>query len=116
MSKTTMVGGGAAALIALMIAAFLLGHSCSSCDDPPVLPPVGVDAGPGLAEIDERERQAELLAEQRLAEIEREHQAELDAFDEAQRHKYEIVREEGPAAVAAWLTDFNRSLLDAGTR
>lgn len=104
---------GAGALL-LLVGVFLLGHSCSGCNQPPVVPPVAIDAGPGLLDIDEREREAQERARERIEEIEREHQAELDAFDEAQRQKYERVREDGPEAVASWLTMFNRSLRDAG--
>lgn len=103
---------GAAGLL-LVVLAFALGHSCAGCNQPSPLPDDGIDAGPGLAEIDERERQAQEEARRRLEEIEREHQAELEAFDERQREKYEHVREMGPDAVAEWLTEFNRSLHDS---
>ena len=113
-SRWLVIAAIAAALL-VAILAFALGRSCSGCDpQPPVVAPVGIDAGPGLAEIDEQERLAREEAARRLREIEAEHQAELDAFDEAQRDKYEHVREQGPDAVAAWLTDFNRGLRDGG--
>ncbi len=105
-----------ALLVLLAVVVFLGARSCSGCDPTPPVPPVGIDAGPGLAQIDEQERLAREQAEQRLREIEAEHQAELDAFDEAQRGKYEAVREMGPDFVAEWLTDFNRSLRDTGPR
>jgi hypothetical protein len=113
--RTLAIAGAGAVVLLVALLAFGAGHSCSSCNrPPPYVEPVGIDAGPGLAEIDEAERRAQEEAERRLREIEAEHQAELDAFDQAQRDKYEAVREMGPDFVADWLTDFNRSLRDAG--
>lgn len=103
-------------LLIIVGVAFFAGFSCSGgCDPaPPDLPPAAIDAGPAMVELDAREDAAIAAAAEQLERIEREHQAELDAFDASQRRKYERVREQGPDAVAAWLTDFNRSLRDGG--
>lgn len=101
-------------LLLIVLVTFVAGYSCNGCRRAP-LPPVGIDAGEALRELDEREDAAIAQTQAELDRLEREHQAELDAFDEAQRRKYEHVRERGPEAVAAWLTEFNRRLRDGGT-
>ena len=52
--------------------------------------------------------------EEEIARIEREHAADLAAFDERQREKYDELRESGPEAVSSFLADFNRRFRDAG--
>lgn len=100
-------------LVALVGIAILIGDRCdpSGPDLPP--PPLGIDAGPGLAELDAREAQAEAEAEAQIEALEQRHHAALEEFDRAERDKYERVRAQGPDAVARWLTDFNRSLRES---
>jgi hypothetical protein len=100
-------------LVLVVVFLATISRSCSGCS-PIDVPPEGIDAGPGLEIIDAQEREAELETQRRLDAIERAHEEDLAAFDEQQRRKYEHVREQGPDAVAAWLTEFNRRMRDAG--
>ena len=68
----------------------------------------GIDAGPGLAEIDRQEHETEADALRRLEAIERERRATLDRLEAEQRREYEEVRERGPDAVLDWLRDFDK--------
>lgn len=106
------VVGGIALLVLAVVLAFYVGRGCAP--EPEPLPPSGIDAGPGEAEIAARLDAAVQHAEAELARIEREHAEEIAAFDDAQREKYETVREGGPEAVDAFIRDFNRRLRDAG--
>lgn len=103
----------AAPLVIFLLVAFLI-PAIRDCRGPVPAPPAGIDAGPGLEAIAAREREAEAAATRELARIEDERRRDLARFDEAQRRKYEDVRQQGPEAVARWLTDFNRALRDAG--
>jgi len=96
----------------------LRGWACAGCTPPTdvVVPPVGIDAGPGIEEIDRALADAEVQAAAQLRAIEAAHQAEIAGFDAELRRKYEVVREMGPDAVATWLTGFNLSLRDGGLR
>lgn len=92
-----------------LIAVFHLGRSCA----PAVIieqPITEVDT----TEVDEATRQAQELAKQEadkmIHDLETEHAEDLKDFDEKQREEYEEVREEGPDAVAKWLSDFNKGL------
>lgn len=106
------VVGGLAVLLLAVVLAFYAGRGCTPSPEP--LPPSGIDAGPGESEIAARLDAAVHHAAEELARIEREHAEEIAAFDDAQREKYETVREGGPEAVDAFIRDFNRRLRDAG--
>jgi len=104
-SKKWILLGLAIAMLA--VAMFYAGTRCNSSRP---LPVVGIDAGPGEAEIQERLDRLEQQSREEIERIERQYLAELKQFDEAQQREYAEVRERGPAAVAEWLTAFNRSL------
>jgi hypothetical protein len=104
---------GVAALI-LVVVAFYGGSQCNSGGA--VL--VGIDAGPGEQEILDRLERLERQAQQEIERIEARHREQIREFDDEQQREYDDVREQGPTAVAEWLSDFNRDLKlhsDAGT-
>ena len=105
---------GVAALI-LAVAAFYGGTHCGSAAPGTS---VGIDAGPREQEILERLERLERQAQQEIERIETRHREQIEEFDDAQQAEYDDVREQGPTAVAEWLSDFNRDLKlhsDAGT-
>lgn len=100
-----------AILVAVIAAALAFAFFIGRCTTPPSPHPVddlGIDAGPGERAIAARLDAAAQRAEEELAEIEREHAADIAAFDDAQRAKYDALRHEGPEAVSDFLADFNR--------
>lgn len=100
-------------LVLAVVLAFYVGRGCSPHPvDNPV--DIGIDAGPGEAEIAARLDGAVVHHDEEIARIEREHAADLAAFDERQRQKYDELRESGPEAVSSFLADFNRRFRDAG--
>jgi hypothetical protein len=101
------VVGGLALLVLAVVLAFYVGRGCSPTPEP--LPPSGIDAGPGEREIAARLDAAVQHAAEELARIEREHAEEIAAFDEAQRAKYDEIRDD-PEAADAFIRDFNRRL------
>jgi len=96
----------------VVVLAYFIGKGCSPSPQP--VDDLGIDAGPGEAEIAARLDGATQHAAEELARIEREHADELAAFDESQREKYETLREEGPEAVSDFLAAFNRRFRDGG--
>lgn len=111
-SVALAVVGGVAVLVLAVVLAFFVGRGCTPEPEPPIL--IDIDAGPGEREIAARLDAAVQHAQAELDRIEREHAAEIAAFDEAQRRKYEAVREGGPEAADAFIRDFNRRLRDEG--
>lgn len=105
----TLIGLGAAFLVALIVAVLVggifIGKGCAPTN---THVETGIDAGPGLEAIDEQEREAELRAQRELEMIERKRREDLEALEGEQREEYERVREEGPDAVLRWLNDFDR--------
>lgn len=99
-------------LVLAVVLAFYVGRGCSTVSPQPV--DIGIDAGPGEAEIAARLDGAVVHHDEEIARIEREHAADLAAFDERQREKYDELRESGPEAVSSFLADFNRRFRDAG--
>lgn len=108
----SFIVAGVALLILVAVLAWYGGRGCSTSPHP--VDEMGIDAGPGDLAIDQALDAAARHADEELARIEREHTADLAAFDEAQRVKYEDVREGGPEAVSSFLADFNRRFRDAG--
>jgi hypothetical protein len=110
--RATWLAGGVTAAILFIVVAFYIGRGCEQAPQP--VDDLGIDAGPGeaaiLADLDAALRHAEV----ELARIEREHAADIAAFEAGQEAKYEEIRSHGPEVVAAWFTDFNRRLRDAG--
>lgn len=96
----------AVALALVAVVAFVAGRSCDG-DIVPVIDPGGIDAGPGEREIADRLDGALRQIDEQLANIERKHQEDLEAFNEEQRREYERVREMSPEDVARWLNDWN---------
>lgn len=68
----------------------------------------GIDAGPGLSEIDDRQTEIEREAAAEIERIEIERSEAIEALDEREREEYDRIREEGPAAVIDWLNAFDR--------
>lgn len=106
--------GIACAFLVVVAVAFGLGR-CSAPDpvEPVIVPEV--DAGPGEAAIAARLDAAVQREDERLAALEREHAAEVDALADAERREYEARRAQGRTALAAWFKERTRRLLsDAG--
>lgn len=106
--KATLILG--VAFLVLLIASvlaggFFCGKSCAV--SPPVID-IGIDAGPGLDEIDSAEDAAEKAAAVRLEAIEAKRRESIESLEGEQRDEYERVREEGPDAVLDWLNAFDR--------
>lgn len=99
-------------LIAVIIVAFSVGRGCGG-SEPVEVPDTSIDAGPGERAIADRLDAALQEADRRIAEIEREHAADLERFNEAQREKYEHLRRD-PEAASEFIRQFNRRLRDAG--
>lgn len=100
-----LVGAVGIALV-LVVLSFYAGKGCRG-DGPPIV--IGIDAGPGEAEILDRLDAAAQETAIRLAAIEREHAEDIAAFNELQREKYDELRN-NPDEADAFLRDFNRSL------
>ena len=96
-----------AVIAAALALAFFVGKGCAPPSPQPV-DDVGIDAGPGESAIAASLDAAAHRADEELAAIEREHAADIAAFDDAQRAKYDALRHEGPEAVSDFLADFNR--------
>ena len=83
-----------AILVAVIAAALAFAFFIGRCTTPPSPHPVddlGIDAGPGERAIAARLDAAAQRAEEELAEIEREHAADIAAFDDAQERLMEIL-------------------------
>lgn len=106
--------GGIGLVLLVAVLAFYVGRGCSPSPQP--VEDLGIDAGPGEAEIGARLDAALREAEEEIRRIEVEHEADIAAFEANQRDKFETVRAEGPEALARWFSDFNRRLRDGGTR
>lgn len=103
---------GAAVLFCLLLAAaFGLGR-CSAPEPPTPVVVDGVDAGPGEAEIAARLDAAVQAEEARLEELERKYAEEIRDFSAADRREYEETRARGRDALAAWLKERSRRLLE----
>jgi hypothetical protein len=117
-SRTQAILLGVAALI-IAIVMFIGGRGFSGCgcthDPAPIV--LGIDAGPGEAEINARLDGALQAGEAHIEQIEDKFEEDMAAFDAAQRAEYERLRggddlEEAAVFLSAW----NRRRRDAGTR
>lgn len=107
----------AAGLIGVLLIAAVLGfYAGRGCAPEPVIEPVGIDAGPGLREIDDELDASIQRAEARLDAIEREHEAEIARFEGQQAAKLEEMRRQGPEALERWFEGLARTLIDGGVR
>lgn len=102
--------GGCVALA--ILCGFLAGKSCGPTVVVPE--PVGIDAGPGDDEIARRRDEALRAEQEKIRQLEKAHADDMARFDSEQRQEYEQVKKQGRAAVARWLTGFNRTLRDGG--
>ena len=119
-TRTQAVLLSVAALI-IAIVMFVGGRGFSGCGcarepDPIVL---GIDAGPGEAEINARLDGAIQAGEARAAQIDRKFQDDVAAFDERQAEEYRALRggddlEATARYLSAWSTE--RRTRDGGTR
>ncbi len=96
----------------VVVLSFFIGRGCERSPQP--VDELGIDAGPGEAEIAARLDGSLQAAEVELRRIEEQHAADIAAFEALQREKYEEMRAEGPEALAHWFSDFNRRLRDGG--
>lgn len=106
----------AAVLILAVVITFYIGRGCAP--DPVIVEPVGIDAGPGEAVIAARLDAAVQHADAQLAQLERDHAAEIARFDETQREKYEAIRAGGVDAADRYIREFTLRLRskDGGVR
>lgn len=105
--RTRWILVGVAVLIAV-VAVFAGGVQCSRSCAPASMIETGIDAGPGLEVIADRERAEVEEAQAKIERIETRRREQLDALTESQREEYEEVRARGPDAVVDWLNDFDR--------
>lgn len=111
-SRTQAILFGVAALF-LVIVAFVggRGFGCAPSEPPPVA--LGIDAGPGEAEIEARLDAALVAGTARIEEIEEKFEEDMAAFDEHQREEYERLRGgEDLEAAAIFLSNWNRRRRD----
>lgn len=109
-SRTQAILLGVAALL-LVIVAFVggRGFTCSGCDPEPRPIVLGIDAGPGEAEINARLDGALVAGEAHIEQIEEKFEEDMAAFDAAQREEYERLRGgDDLEAAARYLSDWNR--------
>lgn len=101
--------GVAFLVLSLFTGVYYMGK-CSGT--PPPIIDTGIDAGPGLDDIDAREAAEELDATRRLEHIETKRREDIEALEASQREEYDSVRAEGPDAVLDWLSAFDRARFD----
>lgn len=114
LSRTQMILLGVAALLVAVVF-FLAGRGCT----PPTFEPIvlGIDAGPGEAEVNARLDAALVAGAARIEEIEVKFEEDMAAFDAAQRAEYERLRGgDDLEATARMLSEWARRRRDAGTR
>jgi len=105
------------ALVLLIVAAFAGGKGCSGCTHEPDPIVLGIDAGPGEAEINARLDGALQAGEAHIVMIEEKFEEDMAAFDAAQRAEYERLRGgDDLEATARMLSEWSRRRRDAGTR
>lgn len=104
-----LIGLIAFVVIALLVTGAVTGAKCQRGCAPPA-PVIEVDAGPLLEETLEKERAAEVIAQERLREVENEHAAQLDALDEAERREFDRVRQLSGRELDSWLKAFDAEL------
>lgn len=104
--------------LALVLVTFLVGgvRGCGCTNEPePIV--MGIDAGPGEAEIEARLDAALVAGAARIEEIEEKFEEDMAAFDAHQREEYERLRGgEDLEAAAVYLSSWNRRRRDAGVR
>lgn len=97
------------ALVLLIVAAFAGGKGCSGCTPEPEPIVLGIDAGPGEAEINARLDGALQAGEAHIEMIEEKFEEDMAAFDERQREEYERLRGGDDLDEAArYLSEWNR--------
>lgn len=101
--------GVAALLIAIVAFVGGRGFNCDACTQAPTPIVLGIDAGPGEAEINARLDGALVAGEARIEQIEEKFEEDMAAFDAAQREEYERLRGgDDLEAAARYLSDWNR--------
>lgn len=104
--------------VALLVGALLAGVALDRCacgsKETDVIVPADVDAGPGELAIAARLDASVQAEEARIRQLEADHAKQIAAFDEQERTEYAAQKARGRAALAAWLSERNRRLLDAG--
>ena len=90
------------AFVLFAVCMFAAGTRCSS-GPPPVIVPGGVDAGPGEQQIADRVDAAIQRERAEIERIEREYEADIAAFNAAQREKYEELQQQDLDTVVEYL-------------
>ena len=115
--KWPILLGGAVGIFLLVVVVIAAATHLSNCGGSGPPPETGIDAGPGLQEIAEREREAERRAAERLEDIERKRREDIARIEASRRREYEEVRRAGPDAVLDWFRRFDREhFSDGGVR
>lgn len=102
------------AFVVMVAFAFIVGR-CTAPKDEREIYLEDPDGGFAESEYAARMDASVRIEDERLAALEREHQAELEAFNDADRQAYEETRSRGRGALAAWFKQRSQALLlDAG--
>lgn len=101
---------GALAALFVVILVLVIARSCSNSLVVIEKPEVEVDTSEVDDKTTEAQDEAKAEAEGKIEVLEKEHAEAIEKFDDDQRKEYEEMKDEGPDAVAEWLSDFNRDL------
>lgn len=110
-SKTAMVLSivGAVALILLVgTLAFYAGRGCQP-DAAPLIYGTEIDAGPGEARLSALMDAETVRAQEALKNLETIYARDLATFDDAQRERYEVLRQD-PEKASEFILEFNRRM------
>lgn len=110
-SRTQAILFGVSALL-IAIVAFVggRGFTCGSCTPEPTPIVLGIDAGPGEAEINARFDAEVQAGRVRIEQIEEKFEEDMAAFDAQQRREYERLRGgDDLDAAAQFLSDWART-------
>jgi hypothetical protein len=111
---TTIAAVAVGLMVAMVCFGFVAGRGCAP--DPIPIPAMGIDAGPGELEIARVEASEQARVDEELRAVEAQYDEQISTFDAAQLAELERVRMKGREELARWLSEFNRSLQDAGPR
>lgn len=98
------------ACILMLVAVFFLGRSCGPDAVVVEKPDTTVDTSKPDEATAEAIKEAEKQSEKMIDTLEKEHAKDIETFTDDQKEEYEVIRKDGPNAVADWLTSFNREM------